>query len=318
MAPTKNRYFPKAAFCFGEPPVHFDLVDVRLLVAIASTGSLSKAAASFPVAVSAASTRLRQFEQRCQVTLFTRNASGMTATPAGRLVLEACQRILNETQRLTDNLQELCGQQRVVLKLCASTVANSTFLPAALGPFLADYPEVDLQLTEGTSRAILRDVQAGEIDLGVYDGNQPTGGLLSLPFRDDRLVLLVPHGHQLAGRRQVKLVEALGFPYIGLPGERAMQRFIEDKAIAAGIALRVRVRAPSFDAIAQLVAQGAGIAMLPEAAASRLAQELPLILVGIADSWASRELRLCIRDWQSLPSHARQLVSHLSGVAHPG
>jgi len=301
-----------------ENPVHFDLVDVRLFVAIASTGSLSKAAATFPVAVSAASTRLRQFEERFQVILFVRNANGMTPTPAGRLVLEACQRILNETQQLKDNPHALSGQQRVVLKLCASTVANSTFLPAALGPFLADYPEVDLQLTEGTSRSILQGVQAGEIDLGVYDGNQPTGGLLSLPFRDDRLVLLVPHGHQLGGRRQVKLVEALGFPYIGLPGERAMQRFIEDKAIAAGIALRVRVRAPSFDAIAQLVAQGAGIAMLPEAAASRLAQELPLILVGIADSWASRELRLCIRDWQSLPSHARQLVSHLSGVAHPG
>jgi len=58
--------------------------------------------------------------------------------------------------------------------------------------------------------------------------------------------------------------------------------------------------------------------MLPEAAASRLAQELPLTLVDIADSWASRELRLCIRDWQGLPSHARQLVSHLSGVANPG
>ncbi|OLU31565.1 LysR family transcriptional regulator [Pseudomonas sp. PA27(2017)] len=297
--------------------MHFDLVDVRLLVAIASTGSLSKAAATFPVAVSAASTRLRQFEERCQVSLFARHANGMTPTPAGRLVLEACQRILNETQRLDDNLQALSGQQRVVLKLCASTVANSTFLPAALGPFLADYPEVDLQLTEGTSRSILRGVQAGEFDLGVYDGNQPTGGLLSLPFRDDRLVLLVPHGHELAGRR-LGLAEALGFPYIGLPGERAMQRFIEDKAIAAGIALRVRVRAPSFDAIAQLVAQGAGLAMLPEAAASRLAQELPLTLVDIADSWASRELRLCIRDWQSLPSHARQLVSHLSGVAHPG
>lgn len=297
--------------------MHFDLVDVRLLVAIASTGSLSKAAATFPVAVSAASTRLRQLEARCQVTLFTRAAHGMTPTPAGRLVLEGCQRVVNETQRLRDTLQELAGQRRVVLRLCASTVANSTFLPAALGPFLADYPEVDLQLTEGSSRSILRDVQAGEIDLGVYDGNQPTGGLLSLPFRHDRLVLLVPQGHALAGRR-LGLVEALGFPYIGLPGERAMQRFIEDKAIAAGIALRVRVRAPSFDAIAQLVAQGAGIAMLPEAAASRLAQELPLTLVGIADSWASRELRLCIRDWQSLPSHARLLVSYLSGVAHPG
>nr|WP_288452952.1 hypothetical protein [uncultured Pseudomonas sp.] len=48
-----------------------------------------------------------------------------------------------------------------------------------------------------------------------------------------------------------------------------------------------------------------------------MAQELPLTLIDIADSWANRELRLCIRDWESLPPHARQLVSHLSGVAHP-
>ena len=295
--------------------MHFDLVDLRLLVAIATTGSLSKAAATFPVAVSAASTRLRLFEERCAVTVFTRTAAGMTLTPSGRLVLEACHKVLNEAHTLKENLQELAGQRRVTLRLSASTVANSTFLPAALGPFLADYPEVDLQLTEGNSREILRGVQAGEIDVGVYDGNQPTGGLLSLPFRDDRLVLLVPHGHELAGRRLAKLVEALGLPFIGLPAERAMQRFIEEKAISAGIALRVRVRAPSFDAIAQLVAQGAGITMLPEAAALRLAQELPLALVGIEDAWASRELRLCIRDWDSLPSHARQLVSYLSRSA---
>lgn len=60
--------------------MHFDLTDLRLLAAIEATGSLSKAAATFPIAVSAASTRLRQFEQRCGLTLFERRADGMTAT----------------------------------------------------------------------------------------------------------------------------------------------------------------------------------------------------------------------------------------------
>lgn len=291
--------------------MHFDLADLRLIVAVAATGSLSKAAASVPVAVSAASNRLRLFEERSGLTLFARHSDGMTLTPVGRLVLESSQRVLREAQQLKETLAELNGEKRITLRLAASTVANSTFLPAALGPFLADYPEVDLQLTEHNSKDILRAVQDGEIEIGVYDGNLPTAGLLSLPFRDDKLVLLVPVEHPLASKRLARLREALSFPFVCLPAERAMQRFIEDMAVRNAIPLKVRVRAPSFDAIAQLVAQGVGVAMLPEAAATRLAQELAVAVVVLEDTWATRELRLCVQSWEALSSHARQLVSYL-------
>lgn len=292
--------------------MHFDLPDLRLIVAIAATGSLSKAAATFPVAVSAASTRLRLFEERCGLTLFVRSSDGMTPTPAGRLVLEACQGVLREARLLTQTVEELKGERRITLRLGASTVANSTFLPAALGPFLADYPEVDLQLAEQGSKAVLRSVREGAIDIGVYDGNLPTDELLSLPFRNDRLVMLVPHGHALIGQRVASLRDALNYPFVCLPAERAMQRFVEYMAVRNALPLKVRVRAPSFDAIAQLVAQGVGVSMLPEVAATRFAQELPVAVVMLEDVWATRELRLCVRSWEALSSHARQLVSYLS------
>ncbi|HSC82655.1 MAG TPA: LysR family transcriptional regulator, partial [Pseudomonas sp.] len=175
--------------------MHFDLTDLRLLAAIAATGSLSKAAATFPVAVSAASTRLRLFEERCGLSLFIRKADGMTPTPAGRLILEGSRSVLNEAEKLRETLKELTGQRRTTLRLSATTVANSTFLPATLGPFLADYPEVDLHLVEQKSSEVLRAVQSGDCEIGVYDGNLPTDGLISLPFRDDKLVMLVPRDH---------------------------------------------------------------------------------------------------------------------------
>src|SRR5690606_38819362 len=112
-----------------------------------------------PVAVSAASTRLRLFEQRCGLTLFTRKADGMLPTPAGRLVLERARGVLAEAEKFDQTLRELAGAERLSLRLAATTVANSTFLPAALGPFLADYPEVDLQLVEQKSNEILQAVQ---------------------------------------------------------------------------------------------------------------------------------------------------------------
>ncbi|MCO7514516.1 LysR substrate-binding domain-containing protein [Pseudomonas guariconensis] len=293
--------------------MHFDLPDLRLLAAIAATGSLSKAAATFPVAVSAASTRLRLFEERCGLALFVRRVDGMQLTPAGRLVLEAARSVLGEAQRLQDTLQELAGQRRITLHLAASTVTNSTLLPAVLGPFLADYPEVDLQLVEHKSLDVLRVVLAGECEIGVYDGNLANEGLVSLPFRTERLVLLTPADHPLASRGQLRLVDALGFPFVCLPAERAMQRFVEELAMNLAMPLKVRVRAPSFEAIAQLVAQRAGIAMLPETAALRAEQELPVRRLALEERWATLELRVCFRGWESLSSHGRQLVGFLSG-----
>lgn len=297
--------------------MHFDLIDLRLLIAIADAGSLSKAAASFPIALSAASNRLRHFEQRSGLTLFQRSAEGMQLTPAGRLVLDRARHVLLETENLKDTLRDLTGQRRITLRLAGTTVANSTFLPAALGPFLADYPEIDLQLVEHKSADVLLAVQSGEVELGVLDGNLATSDVIPLPFRHDKLVLLVPSGHALAERPSVQLKDALGFAFVCLPPERAMQRFIEEMAVQNSRPLRVRVRAPSFYAIAQLVAEQAGIAMLPEAAALRHIRELPVHMVALEDAWATRELRICIRAWDTLSTHARQLVDYLVANDQP-
>lgn len=293
--------------------MHFDLADLRLLTAISTSGSLSKAAASIPVAVSAASTRLRLLEERCGVILFTRKADGMQLTPAGRLVLEAAGSVLAEAQKLQDTLKELAGQRRITLRLAATTVTTSSLLPAVLGKFLADYPEVDLQLSEFRSADVMRAVLSGECEIGVFDGSVISDGVMSLPFCNERLVMLVPHEHPLAEREQTRLRDALGYPFIGMPAERAMQRFVEERAIKEAMPLHIRVRAPSFEAIAQLVAQRAGIAMLPQAIALRMEQELPVRMVLLEEGWATLELRLCIRGWASLSSHGRQLVNFLSG-----
>ena len=73
--------------------MQFDLTDLRLLLAIADAGSLSKAAERFPIALSAASNRLRGFERATGIEVFTRSAAGMTPTPSGRFILERAAQI---------------------------------------------------------------------------------------------------------------------------------------------------------------------------------------------------------------------------------
>ncbi len=298
--------------------MHFDLTDLRLLVAIDDAGSLSRAAAAFPIALSAASNRLRLLEQRVGLALFSRHADGMTPTPAGRVALDHARRVIAEAEQLRAAFDTLGGRQRVTIRLAANTAANSTFLPAALAPFLTDFPEVDLQIDERSSQQILTAVQAGDIDIGILDGNLPQAGVVSLPFRHDRLVLCVPQDHPLAARGHCQFRDALGFAFVGMPVERAMQRFVEEMATLLGRPLTMRVRAPSFFAIAQLVAQGVGLAVLPEAAARRHSASLPMLMVALDDTWATRELRLCVSNIDGLSSQARQLVAYLTGAQDAG
>jgi DNA-binding transcriptional LysR family regulator len=295
--------------------MHFDLTDLRLLMAIADTGSLSRAAAGFPIALSAASNRLRLLEQRIGLPLFLRHADGMTPTPAGRIALDHARRVVGESQQLGEALKALTGQRRVNVRMAANTVANSTFLPTALGPFLNDFPEVDLQIEEKPSRQVLQAVLAEEVDVGVLDGNISLTGIMTLPFRHDRLVLFVPGDHALAGRDHCLLSEALGYPFVGMPRERALQAFVEDWATRLGRPLTVRVRTPSFFALAQLVGQGAGLTVLPEAVAQRYQADAATAIVALDDPWATRELRLGVLDLDRLSAQARQLVNYLSGPA---
>jgi DNA-binding transcriptional LysR family regulator len=295
--------------------MHFDLTDLRLLMAIADTGSLSRAAAGFPIALSAASNRLRLLEQRIGLPLFLRHADGMTPTPAGRIALDHARRVVGESQQLGEALKALTGQRRVNVRMAANTVANSTFLPTALGPFLNDFPEVDLQIEEKPSRQVLQAVLAEEVDVGVLDGNISLTGIMTLPFRHDRLVLFVPGDHALAGRGHCLLSEALGYPFVGMPRERALQAFVEDWATRLGRPLTVRVRTPSFFALAQLVGQGAGLTVLPEAVAQRYQADAATAIVALDDPWATRELRLGVLDLDRLSAQARQLVNYLSGPA---
>lgn len=292
--------------------MRFDLTDLRLLIAIGETGSLSRAAAEFPLALSAASNRLRHLEHRLGLALFKRHADGMTATPAGRIALDHARRVLAEAGAMHQALSTLAGRGRISLRLAANTVASSTFLPPALGPFLADYPEVDLHIEERPSVEILQALRAGEVDIGILDGNLPLDGIVSFLFRHDRLVLLTPTPHALAGNGHCLFRDALPYPFVGMAAQRAMQGFIEDMAMRLGSPLTVRVRVTGFTAMAQLVEQGVGLAVLPQAAADRLVQAHAVKQVMLDDAWARRELRVCVRDPDALSAQARLLVTHLT------
>ncbi|WP_269532486.1 LysR substrate-binding domain-containing protein [Chitinimonas sp. BJYL2] len=295
-------------------PPRFDLPDIRLFIAVAEAGSLSRGAATLPLALSAASARLRQMEERLGLSLFDRHASGVRLTRAGDTLLEHARRIARAASDAQTAMDALVSPERVALSLWANTTANSTILPAALGRYLAEHPYLDMVLVERTSREVIDAVVRGEADIGVIDSDYQPEGLTLLPLGRYRLTVLAAADHPLAAQSACSFRALTEHALVGMPEDSSMQRFVDKMAHLAGLPLHVRARAPSFAAIARLVAGGAGVAVVPESTGQGYRDAMGLVLVNISDDWASRELQLCVQRWETLTPAVRALAGYLAGV----
>jgi DNA-binding transcriptional LysR family regulator len=291
--------------------MNFDLTDLRLFLHVAETGSITAGAARSGLALASASTRVRGMEEQAGVPLLERGRRGVEPTPAGRTLLHHARLVTGQVERMRGELGEYAHGLKGHVRLLANTVAAAEFLPEILAAFLAANPNIDVDLDERPSPEVARAVAEGLAEVGIAAGHADFSGLEVMPFRTDRLVLIVPRGHVLAGRGRIAFAEALGNDFVGFSGDTALGEHLAGQAARTGARMRMRVRVRGLDAACRMVALGAGIAVVPEAAARRWNGEGALALVPLEDRWAERRLAVVVRRLDALPSHARRLAEHL-------
>ncbi len=289
----------------------FDLADLSLFRHVIEAGSITHGAERGHLALAAASTRIRNMEEALGVVLLRRGRQGVTPTQAGRTLLQHARAILRQAERLHEDLGAYGGGLAGQIRVLSNTNALTEFLPEALSSFLAAHPNVSVDLEERLSDEIVGLIAEGVADLGIVAGTVDAGALETYPFRRDRFVLVVAREHPLAQRAKIGFEEVLAHDFVGLDRASALQRFLAGKAARIGRPLRLRVQLRSFDAVCRLVECNVGIGIVPETTARRVAKTMAIAAVPLTDSWAVRELTICIRDMKELPLYARQLVEHL-------
>lgn len=296
--------------------MRFDIVDLRLFVAIAASGNLTKAAEGFPIALAAASARIKALEESVGARLLERSSRGVSLTPAGEVFLNRALAILKETASLREELTHLKRGAGGVIRLNANTNAIEEFLPDLLAGFLALHPQVDIELHEHTSQEIVASVDSGEADLGIIAGPVSTRGLEAFPFRSDRMVAITSENHKLLARGDtLRFYQLLDYEFIGLGDRTSMQIWLAKQALLLGQSMRIRLHLNSVEAIARMVAAGVGIAIIPESTARRLQHGTRITIVRLDEDWAQRELKIVLRNLATLAPHARRLFDHLRAPA---
>ncbi len=292
--------------------MRFDLADLRLFLNVVEAGSITRGAERTHLAIAAASTRIRNMEEAIGTPLLHRGRQGVEPTEAGHTLVQHARILLQQAERMRGDLGQYAEGIRGQIRLLSNTNALTEFLPEPLSAFLADHPQVSIDLEERLSDEIVAAIAEGTADIGIVAGTVTMAGLETLPFRTDRFVLVVAQTHPLAAVERTVFAEVLGFDFVGLDRASALQRFLSEKAERIGRRLKLRVQLRGFDAVCRLVECNVGIGIVPATTAERHARTMAIHRIELADEWALRKLTICVRRQDDLPLYARRLVRHLA------
>ncbi|MBM3094133.1 LysR family transcriptional regulator [Ensifer sp. T173] len=291
--------------------MRFDLIDLRLFLAVVEAGSITHGAGVANLSLAAASERLRGMEDKGGVQLLARGRRGVTTTAAGEALAHHARLVLRQMEHLHGELGEYARGLRASIRLLANTAAITEFLPDRLGRWLEVHPQTDIDLKERQSSDIVKAVSGGLAEIGIISDAVDATGLRLIPFAIDRLVAVVAKNHPLAEARQIGFTDLLDHAFTGLAEGSALQDHIEGQAARIGRRISYRLRVRSFEDVCRLAAQDVGVGIVPQTAARRCRRTTAISALRLTDKWATRRLSICLRPNEDLSPLARDLVEHL-------
>lgn len=253
-----------------------DLRDLGWLVTVADVGHVTDAAALLGTSQPTLSRALARVERELGTRVFERHAAGVRPTPAGEIALVAARELTARHQQLVRDLARALDPDAGVVRLAFLDSQATSLVPEVLAAFHAEAPRVRVELRQEPGHEIVADLERGVVDLA-FTMERPGAGYGWAPLAVERLVLVVPPGHRLRGRRRVALAELAGEELVTTPPGFGHRRLVDDLLRAAGVSPSVAFESEDLTTIVGLVAAGLGVAVVPDVVAARSgAEAVPL------------------------------------------
>jgi len=280
------------------PELPFTLDQLRILKAIAAQGSFKKAADMLYVTQPAVSLQIQNLEKQLEITIFDRGGRKALLTEAGKLLLDYCERILNQCDEACKAIEDLNSLKGGTLVIGASQTTGTYLMPRMIGLFRQKYPDVSVQLQVHSTRRTGWSVANGQIDLAIIGGQLPADleGLLQIiPYATDEVALVLPSTHILAKNKELTKEDLYKLNFVTLDSQSTTRKVVDKLLKDSGLdiqRLKIEMELNSLEAIKNAVQSGLGAAFLPVVSIERELSAGSLHKPHIADLEVKRQLKL--------------------------
>lgn len=288
-----------------------DIDSLALFVRAAELRSLTKAAEASHIGLAAASRRMALLEHRFRTPLLERSPRGVELTAAGASLLPHAKALLHEINEMQADMRDHANGLKGTLRILANTSAMTESLPADLAEFAQVNPDLRLSVQERWSSEIVRELQAGDADVGIVVEGVQTEGLETRNYRTDRIAVVMRASHPLASVPEMKFADVLDDDLIALESSASMMRLLTEQAVIEERTLQLRVQVRSFEAVCRMVQAGLGVGVLPFEGASAMGEALGLVVRPLLESWAERHMLVCVKKERAGNPSVAKLVAHL-------
>ena len=293
--------------------LNFDLITLRLYVAVCDTRNIARAAEQANIVGSAISKRLAQREDTVGVQLLQRRRHGVEPTAAGQTLLEHAREMLATSQRIEHAMAGYASGVRGDVRLLATASVMAESLADDIAEFLAKPAHRDIQISmdERISADVVRGIREGSASLGICWDTADFGDLATCAYRSDLLAVDMHPSHPLAKKKSLKFADTLDYEQVSLPVSSAVHVMLARAAAAVGKRVLHRVVVTNFEAALRVVRANLAICVVPREVAEGYLEIYGLLCIPLDEPWARRRFAICYRDGESLSAAARLLMEHL-------
>lgn len=293
---------------------NISLKQMRAFVAVAHAGSFTRAAEQLFITQSALSSLIRNLEAELQLRLLDRTTRRLELTDAGAELLQSLEQLLGDLDRMTSDLQDVRAIRRGRIRIGATPLLASTFIPAAIQAFREQHPGITLRVMDDPAAHLLHALREGDIDLMVatLDGDHPE--LDTTVLVSDTMVLVCHLDHALAAKPEVTWADLAAQPLVALrkgSGLRAITDQMLDPLGAHGAPAQ---EVNHVSTAIAMVAAGLGVAVLP-AYSVRFSDAKAVRAVPLGPPVVQRHVSLATLRQRTPSAATRAMQEHLQRFA---
>jgi DNA-binding transcriptional LysR family regulator len=289
---------------------------LKVFCDIIESGSFSYAASQNFVTQSAVSQQVRSLEEKYDCRLIERGRAGVKPTAAGQILYNSSKDIVRRFLELENKLREIGSVVAGSIRVGTVYSVGLHELPPYLSDFLRRFPDVNVHLEYLRSNKIYEDLIEGKIDLGVVAYPAKRSQIVSIPFRNDELVLIVPPDNALAKLSKVHFSQLEGQRFVGyerdIPTRKAADRILREHGVKPVYTMEF----DNIETIKRAVEISLGVAIVPRLTVEHETARGSLKMLEFLEGTFLRPLAIIHKRGRELSPAVRKFIEALT--AGPG